>query len=160
MKLAHQFPQALRQVLRILDLAWAAEQALDRNKSPVIAESVADARSELERLMGPRAICRIGVARLPDLARYLTALGWRLDRMAEDNAKDEANLSQIRVAEGLLAARIHGWPVADQIGAAESAVQGRRMLDEFRVSLFAQPVRASIPISMRRIERFLASLPG
>ena len=155
-----QFATALPLVVGALAAAREAERAVDALQSPVVAQSVADIRAELDRLAGPRLASRIGIARLHDLRRYLQALASRASRLGDDPAADARRLAEARNAEELLRSRIPEWPVADPAGSGPAAAAGRQLLDEFRVSLFAQHMRTAIPASQRRIEKFVAGLPG
>jgi ATP-dependent helicase HrpA len=152
------FAAALGLLVACLDAGWAADRAAGELTSPVIADSVADVRSELDRLVGPRPVSRIGVQRLGDLRRYLQALAWRTSKMAEDPAADTRRLVAARAAEELMAAHVPGWPVEDPQAHPESARLARQLVDEYRVSLFAQHIRTAMPVSERRIEKFVASL--
>jgi len=53
---------------------------------------------------------------------------------------------------------VPGWPVADPMATGEPQRTARRMVDEYRVSLFAQHIRTAVPVSERRIEKFVAGL--
>jgi hypothetical protein len=57
-----------------------------------------------------------------------------------------------------MAAHVPGWPVAEPQAHPESARLARQLIDEYRVSLFAQHIRTAMPVSERRIEKFVASL--
>jgi ATP-dependent helicase HrpA len=152
------FAAALGLLVTCLDAGWAADRSASELSSPVLADSVADVHSELDRLVGPRPVSRIGVHRLGDLRRYLQALAWRTSKMAEDPAADTRRLAAARAAEALVAAHVPGWPVEDPQAHPEAARLARQLVDEYRVSLFAQHIRTAMPVSERRIEKFVASL--
>ncbi len=151
------FAAALSHVVAALEPGWEADRATTE-ASPALAESAADVRAELDRLLGPHPVSRIGVERLPDLRRYLQALAWRTAKMPDDPAADARRLAAARAAEALMAAHVPGWPVPDPMGAPGEARQARQLVDEYRVNLFAQHIRTAIPVSERRIERFIAGL--
>ncbi len=152
------YAASLPLVVACLDAAWESDRALEALQSPVVAASAADIRSELARLVGPKPISRIGADRLPDLRRYLQALAWRAQRVAGDPPGDARRLAAALAAEELLRGAVPGWPVPDPAGAAPHAATARKLLDEYRVSLFAQHLRTAVPVSHRRIEKFAASL--
>ncbi len=158
-ELPGRFAHALAPLTACLETAWEVDRAIGALDSPVLAESVADVHGELARLLGAAPVSRLGVGRLPDLRRYLQALAWRADRMADDPGADARRLAAARRAERLMEQAIPGWPVVDPMLSADAARAARRMIDEYRVSLFAQHIRTAIPVSERRIEKFLASLP-
>ena len=57
-----------------------------------------------------------------------------------------------------MAQHVPGWPVPDPMAADDTARAARRMIDEYRVSLFAQHIRTAVPVSERRIEKFVAGI--
>ncbi len=156
LELPRRYAGTLAQVVVAFELAWEAERRVDALTSPVVADSVADIRAELDRLVGPRPVTRIGAANLPDLRRYLQALVWRASKLPDDPAADSRRLDAARTAEALMAHTIAEWPVPDPMAQGEPARAARRMIDEYRVSLFAQHIRTAVPVSERRIEKFVA----
>ncbi len=160
LELPRRYAATLAQVVAALTDAWEAERAADALTSPVVADAVADIRAELARLVGPGAVSRIGVDRLADLRRYLRALAWRSAKLADDPAGDARRMASVHSAEALLAGHIAGWPVLDPMLAQESAATARQLADELRVSLFAPHIRTAVPVSERRIEKFVAGLRG
>ena len=148
----------LAHLVSCLEPAWQAEQAIAALTSPVVAESVADIRSELQRLFGAHLVTRFGVRKLADLRRYGQALAWRAERLAAAPAADASRLASVRAAERVLAEHIAAWPVHDPAGADARHAYARQLLDEYRVSVFAQHLRTAMPVSQRRIEKYLADL--
>ena len=97
-----------------------------------------------------------GAARLPHLVRYLRGARYRLAKAAESPARDESLAWQVaEVAkaydDAVAAAR------ADAPDSARDArlAQARWMLEEFRVSLFAQQLGTAHPVSAKRIRSVL-----
>jgi ATP-dependent helicase HrpA len=158
LELPRRYAAVLAQVVDALGLAWDVERSVDALTSPVVAESVADMRGELDRLVGPRAVTRMGADQLPDLRRYLQALAWRATKLPDDPAADSRRVHAARAGEQQVAPYVPSWPVLDPMDADETARAARRMIDEYRVSLFAQHIRTAIPVSERRIERFVAGI--
>ncbi len=158
LELPRLYADALRQVVAALTDAWAAERAADALTSPVVADAVVDIRAELDRLVGPAPLSRIGLHRMPDLRRYLQALAWRATRLADDPPGDARRMTQVLRAEDLLAGAVADWPVVDPMLADQASATARQLADELRVSLFAPHIRTAIPVSERRIEKFVAGL--
>ncbi|MBK1701381.1 ATP-dependent RNA helicase HrpA [Thiococcus pfennigii] len=112
--------------------------------------SVQDIRAQLDRLVFRGFLQAIPYARLQDYPRYLRAIDWRLDRLGHAAAKDRqwlhemADLQQ-RWRERQAAAEAAGRrdPRLDEI---------RWLLEELRVSLFAQQLGTAQPVSIKRIE--------
>ncbi|HSR35925.1 MAG TPA: DUF3418 domain-containing protein, partial [Desulfurivibrionaceae bacterium] len=95
-------------------------------------------------------LARYTVAQLSNLPRYLKALRLRLERAQVDRAKDEAKAKQLAPFEERL------FKVGDE--AAMSAAKRQQlteyceMVEEFKVSLFAQELKTAYPVSAKRLE--------
>ncbi len=160
LELPKRYAALLAQVVVALGHAWEAERAVDALTSPVVSDAVADIRAELDRLVGPRPVSRMGAERITDLRRYLQALAWRAAKLPDDPAADSRRRAMAQAAEALVAVRVDGWPVPDPMAMGDPARSARRLIDEYRVSLFAQHIRTAVPVSERRIEKFVAGLPA
>jgi len=142
---------------QVLEAAHEAESRLASN-SPVLARAVADARAQFDGLIYPRFVSETGLPRLAGLARYLRAISRRLDTAAQDPARDaERTAAVARVSEAYRQAVAELAPARRQ----DADVQGVRwMIEELRVSLFAQMLGTAGPISEKRIQAALSALAG
>ncbi len=136
-------------VARVLTQAHTAESKLEGARSPVFAPAVADMRAQLATLIHPGFVTEAGARRLPDLVRYLRAIAHRLDKAPADIGRDTGRMAVIhRVTDDYA-------QVLAELGAAargrDDVAAVRWMIEELRVSLFAQPVGAAIPVSEPRI---------
>ncbi|MBK9181152.1 MAG: ATP-dependent RNA helicase HrpA [Acidimicrobiales bacterium] len=133
-------------------VAWAAIEArLERLTAPSVQASVADVRAHLGRLVHPGFVTATGASRLPDVARYLQAIERRLDRLAGDVARDQQRMRSARSLEQAYQQCRAALP-ADRRADAEHV---RWMLEELRVSLFAQVLGTAFPVSEQRVRREL-----
>jgi ATP-dependent helicase HrpA len=147
----------VRTVEQILAATAEAEGRLRALTAPALRTSVADAQAQLAGLVHNGFVTETGTARLPDLVRYLRALSHRLDRLATDSTRDAQHLLRFRQAENAYHDLLDELPP----GLADSPAvrQIRWMLEELRVSYFAQSVRTAYPISEQRILRAIAAIP-
>jgi ATP-dependent helicase HrpA len=117
-----------------------------------------DVREQLRVLVGDRFVARTPVARLPDVARYLRAARKRLEKLPTAPRRDAEETEVVhRVDAAYRAQRVRsaGEPrTFDREG--YDAVGW--MVQELRVSLFAQEVGTAGPVSEQRITRALAKL--
>jgi ATP-dependent helicase HrpA len=113
-------------------------------------------RAQFSALIYPGFIAETGARRLPDLVRYLRALTRRLEKAPEDLGRDAERM-----------AAVHRVTDAYQRASADRAVSGRCdenartvrwMIEELRVSLFAQTLGTPVPVSEKRIQKALDSL--
>ena len=95
--------------------------------------------------------------RLQAVPRYLKALAIRVERAHADPAKDRAKAAQVAVHEERLRHCLgHGPPTASRELVEERRLllaEYRRMIEEFKVSLFAPEVKTAFPISVPRLEK-------
>jgi len=130
---------------------------LDAMNAPALGELVADVRSQLRELVHPGFVAQAGLARLPDLDRYLRAALHRLDKAPLDLVRDRARLDEVLAVETAYAALLARLRPT-QRGSADVVAVGW-MIEELRVSLFAQSLGTAYPVSRKRIEKAIAALP-
>ncbi len=140
-----------RLVAVIVDEAIAAGRKLAglRGADPARA----DMEQQMARLLGRRFVVETPADALPHLPRYLKAIGLRVDKLRAEPQRDALR------ARELLALQAQ-WlrEVAARKGQADARLEEFRwLLEELRVSLFAQELRTPIPVSVKRLEKFWAS---
>jgi ATP-dependent helicase HrpA len=88
-------------------------------------------------------------AQLQHLARYLKAITLRLDKYRADPARDAARLAELRPQEARY------WRlVAERKGVNDARMlEFRWLLEELRVSFFAQELRTPQPVSVKRLDK-------
>ncbi|TMQ90101.1 ATP-dependent RNA helicase HrpA [Actinomadura soli] len=143
-------------VERVLAEAHEVDRRVRGTASLTLVPALTDIRGRLAALVHPGFVTATGWARLPDLPRYLRALQIRLDKLPENPGRDRLLAGQADVLaqeyEQTLR-RLHPSRRED-----EPARQIRWMLEEFRVSLFAQQLGTRFPVSDKRIRKAMAAL--
>jgi ATP-dependent helicase HrpA len=137
-------------VRRILPLGNAVQRALDDAPS---SAAVLDMRAQLKGLVYPGFIARTGRSRLGAVERYLTAMQRRLERLANDPSKDALAMATLQDMQKAHADALAAVPAGRQ--PSDELLDVRWMLEELRVSLFAQPMKTAYPVSPARIFRVL-----
>ncbi len=140
----------------VLRAAHQAEARLADLRGANLTGSLIDAKTQLAALLPPLFISRTGAGRLTDLQRYLQALDMRLSRLSADPDRDRERMAEVLPWEGRYAEVVAGLPVERR--SDEDVRQVHWQLAEWRVSLFAQPMRTAFPVSAPRIARALAAL--
>jgi ATP-dependent helicase HrpA len=138
-------------VEKVLAAAHEVQVALPATPPPVQAESIADIRAQLDRLMPRGFVTSTGATHLGDLTRYLTAVGRRLERLPQGVNADRDRMARVHAVQAaydelrqaLSPARAAAHDVRD-IG---------RTIEELRVSLWAQQLGTARPVSEQRIYR-------
>ena len=130
----------------LTEYSTAARKIKD-SKSAV--DAVADCTQQLQRLMPKRFIALTPWAQLQHMARYLKAITLRLDKYRADPARDAAKLAELRPLE-----QRYWRLVADRRGVMDARLQEFRwLLEELRVSFFAQELRTPQPVSVKRLDK-------
>lgn len=113
-----------------------------------------DAQAQLQRLVPKRFVVSTPYAQLQHLPRYLKAVVLRLDKLRADPARDAQRLAELRPLEQRYVRRL-----ADLKGQHDARLQEYRwLLEELRVSLFAQELRTPQPVSVKRLDKAWAQL--
>jgi ATP-dependent helicase HrpA len=142
-------------VQRVLSLAHGIRQRLDRATSPPMRPAVEDMRAQLDGLVHAGFVTATGRERLPDLLRYLRAVEHRLDRLPGNVHRDLELTDRVQALEDALDERLQALPPRAPVPGALDDV--RWMIEELRVSVFAQQLGTRYSISEKRVRRALAS---
>ena len=135
----------------LLEYATAARKIKDTKNAP---DAVLDATQQLQRLVPKRFLQAAPWDRLQHLARYLKAITLRLDKYRADPARDAARLAELRLLE-----QRYWRLVAERKGVVDDRMlEFRWLLEELRVSFFAQELRTPQPVSVKRLDKAWAQL--
>lgn len=139
----------------VLAAAREVDVLIGRSSSLQLMAPLADAREQLNALVHDGFIGRTGLARLPRLVIYLRGIIHRVERLADNLGRDRAWMLEVQQAAELYTAAGGTLPLA--VDPEPRIREARWMLEELRLSLFAQPLGAQGPISVQRIRKQLAS---
>jgi ATP-dependent helicase HrpA len=141
---------------QVLEAAHEAEVSLQRATIPALAAALADARGQFAALIYPQFVSETGLRRLSDVVRYLRAISRRLDTAAADPGRDAERMAVVRGVTEAYQQTAASLPAARHSDPDVQAV--RWMIEELRVSLFAQLLGTSSPVSEKRIHAALDRL--
>ncbi|HRN28928.1 MAG TPA: DUF3418 domain-containing protein, partial [Terrimesophilobacter sp.] len=141
-------------VSRTLAAAREAENAIKAASSISLMAPLADARQQLESLVYPGFVSLTGLARLRRLPLYLDGIAHRVAKLAENPGRDRQWLTEVETATAKY--RAAGGQMPLQADAPAHLARVRWLLEEFRLSLFAQHLGAAEPVSVQRITKALA----
>ncbi len=136
----------------VLVVAHGLEQRLDATTAAPFLPAVADLRRQLAGLVFPAFVGAAGVERLGDVLRYLEAMERRLDKLAQGTRRDQELMGRVRALEEEYRHLRDSRPRHPDVEAV------RWMLEELRVSLFAQTLGTAHPVSEARIRREIERL--
>jgi len=144
--------EVARQAGVVLAEHAAALRKLKDSKPP--REVADDVGAQLQRLVGKRFLLATPWAALQHLPRYLKGIVLRLDKLRADSARDGARLAELRPLEQRWLRRL-----AELRGASSPRMDEYRwLLEELRVSLFAQELRTPQPVSAKRLDKAWAQI--
>jgi ATP-dependent helicase HrpA len=116
----------------------------------------ADIRAQLDRLLAPGWLAATPWERLQHLPRYLKAASLRLDKLRADPQRDQRLAAEVAALEQPfqreLALRRRNAAVTPELE------QFGWLLEELRVSLFAQELRTPVPVSVKRLTKLWQSV--
>ena len=135
----------------LAEYAAAARKIKDTKNAP---EPTQDALQQLQRLVPKNFLTAAPWPQLAHFARYLKAITARFDKLRADSARDATKLAELRPQE------LRYWRlVAERKGAVDARMQELRwLLEELRVSFFAQELRTPQPVSVKRLDKLWAQI--
>jgi len=139
--------EVARQALQILtEYATATRKLKDARAAKEVND---DVQGQLARLLPKRFVMTTPWAQLAHLPRYLKGITLRLDKWRSDPARDAARLAELRPIEQRFLRTL-----ADRKGVADARLdEFRWLLEELRVSLFAQELKTPQPVSVKRLDK-------
>jgi ATP-dependent helicase HrpA len=142
--------EVARLAASILSEFVLAQRKLKDSKNAAGAADLAqDASQQLQRLVPTRFLSATPYGQLQHFTRYLKAISLRVDKWRSDPARDAARLAELRPQE-----QRYWRLLAERKGAQDARMQDFRwLLEELRVSLFAQELRTPQPVSIKRLDK-------
>ena len=130
----------------LLEFGAATRKIKDTKNAP---DATADCAQQLQRLMPKNFMAATPWPQLQHYARYLKAITLRLDKYRADPARDAQRLTELKPQE-----QRYWRLVAERKGAQDTRMlEFRWLLEELRVSFFAQELRTPQPVSIKRLEK-------
>jgi ATP-dependent helicase HrpA len=145
---------AVALVARVLSAARDADRAISATSSMAFLSPLADARSQLEALVHAGFVRAAGIGRLRRIPVYLAGLAHRVGRLADNPGRDRAWQTEVEQATELY--REAGGTLPLTADAEPRLAAARWMLEELRLSLFAQHLGTDGPVSVQRIRKALS----
>ncbi|MDD2685115.1 MAG: ATP-dependent RNA helicase HrpA [Gallionella sp.] len=141
-----------RLVATVLSEHQALQKSLPQLKAyPAVAQ---DVRAQVEWLLHKRFVADTPFERMQHLPRYLKAVNLRIEKLRVNPARDAQCLSQMQPL-------LQAWQKLrqSQLGTHDPRMdEFAWMLQELRVSLFAQELKTPVIVSVKRLEKMLAAL--
>jgi ATP-dependent helicase HrpA len=156
-KVAAGLPETARNVMldasRVLTVWRETDRALSGSAALPMLPALADMKAQVGRLVHPGFISSAGATQLRELPRYLGGVRSRLEKLPSSVGRDRLLMDQVASVQESYLNRVTALPPGRPPNAQLTKV--RWMLEEFRVSLWAQHLGTAYPVSDTRIRKAL-----
>ena len=144
--------EVARLALGVLSEFALAQRKIKDTKNA--ADATADCTQQLQRLLPKNFLATTPWPQLQHGGRYLKAISLRLEKYRADPARDAQRLTELKPLE-----QKYWRLVAERKGQTDARMlEFRWLLEELRVSFFAQELRTPQPVSVKRLEKAWAQL--
>ncbi|MEX5300844.1 ATP-dependent RNA helicase HrpA [Kocuria sabuli] len=140
-------------VEQVLSGASRIRKQLKRAPSLAAVNSLNDVKAQLEHLVHPGFVAATGYDQLQHLPRYVRAMEVRLEKLAGHLQRDTVNMLAVQKLEDDYDAALDSLPPSAPV--PEDLRRVAWMLEELRVSLFAQELGTAHTVSEKRIRKAL-----
>ncbi len=149
---SEQMNDVLTLILSLLKQTQKISKRVYEQVEPKFLSSYLDIRAQLDFLWPKSGFALYGIEQLKQYPRYLSALEFRLERMDINFPRESANLKQLKQLEK----SVERYPRDPHFKTYDDAVVTLLwMMQEYRISLFAQGQKTAYPISEKRIKKFI-----
>ncbi len=143
-------------LLRILPMAHDVDRELSGRAEMALLPALADLKGQWGRLVQPGFVAGAGFEALRHYSRYLEAMRIRVQKLRTDPRRDAVLMGPVAAVQTAYSNRVSALPAGQPPG--ETLERIRWMIEELRVSTWAQELRTPHPISVQRVEKALRDL--
>ncbi|HBO39061.1 MAG TPA: ATP-dependent RNA helicase HrpA, partial [Pasteurellaceae bacterium] len=145
-----------QQVEKLLTLTFEINKRLKGKMDFTMAFALSDIKSQLVGLIYPGFVEKTGYQRLADIQRYLQAIDKRIDKLAQDINRDRTAMLRVEQVSAAYQQLLTKLPKSKPI--SQEAAEIRYMIEELRVSLFAQQLGTKYPVSDKRVLGMISTI--
>ncbi|WP_394176082.1 ATP-dependent RNA helicase HrpA [Thalassotalea litorea] len=140
---------------QILSLHHQIQKQLKGNLGFAAIQSHGDIKSQLSKLIFKGFVTGSGIDKLDDVLRYLKGISRRLEKLPIDPNQDRLKMLEVNKAQDMVD-KLQG---KSRGSVSQTEIQELKwMIEEFRISLFAQNLGTAYPISLKRIKNRISEL--
>ncbi|PNH79433.1 ATP-dependent RNA helicase HrpA [Vibrio diazotrophicus] len=139
-----------KQVEAILTMAFNINKRLKGKVDFTMAFALSDVKAQIEGLIFKGFATECGWKRLPDILRYMKAIERRLEKLPIDPNKDRLHMLKVESIRNDYKELLNKVPKG--IALPENIKEVRWMIEELRVSFFAQQLGTPYPVSDKRVK--------
>jgi ATP-dependent helicase HrpA len=143
--------EVVAKVERVLDAVRDVELQLNDIGTATLTPALDDVRAQLDGLVYPGFVAATGSRRLPDVLRYVEGIGQRLRKLGDHPGRDEELMLVVEDVQAAYRQLLDRLPPGATPGEALQEI--RWMIEELRISYFAQALGTPYPVSEKRLRR-------
>ncbi len=145
----------INEIARLAGQILAEFHGLPKRLQSLPQPVAADIQAQLQGLVHKRFIADTEYSQLAHFPRYLKAINVRMEKLRGNPARDAQLMAEWQNAAVQFQRTLKNQPVKN---ADPRMVEFRWMLEELRVSLFAQELRTPMPVSAKRLQKVWESM--
>ncbi|WP_374359242.1 ATP-dependent RNA helicase HrpA [Pseudoduganella danionis] len=146
----------VNEIARLLSQVLTEFHGMPKRLQGLPAAVASDMQAQLQGLVNKRFLMDNEYSQLAHFPRYLKAMNVRIEKLRGDPSRDAKQM-----AEWQQAAQLYQRAARDKSAGRNTdpkMVEFRWMLEELRVSLFAQELRTPMPVSVKRLQKVWESM--
>ncbi len=147
-----------KQVEQILTAVFNINKRLKGRVDMTMALGLSDIKAQMSGLVYRGFVTGNGYKRLGDTLRYLSAIEKRLEKMAVDPHRDRAQMLKVEAVQQAWQQWLNKLPPARRDD--DDVQEIRWMIEELRVSYFAQQLGTPYPVSDKRVLQAMEQVSG
>jgi ATP-dependent helicase HrpA len=140
-------------MLKISSAAREASKAISDIQDFSLLYVLTNEKNHIAQLLQPNLVSVTGLARLARLPIYLQASKMRMQKLVENSERDR--VAELELNEALVLFEKAGGQIPLAANSEPKIIETRWMLEELRVSLFAQSLGTAQSVSVQRIKKAL-----
>jgi ATP-dependent helicase HrpA len=145
----------INEIARLVGQVLAEFHGMPKRLQNLPQAVAADMQGQLKELVHKRFIAETEYSQLSHFPRYLKAMNVRLEKLRTNTARDAQLMAEWQSAATQFQRTIKNQPLKNL---DPRMTDFRWMLEELRVSLFAQELRTPMPVSSKRLQKVWESM--
>jgi ATP-dependent helicase HrpA len=145
----------INEVARLVGSILAEFHGLPKKLQGLPPAVAADMQAQLQGLVHKRFVAETEYTQLSHFPRYLKAMNIRLEKLRTNASRDAQLMAEWQTAASQFQRTVKNQPLKN---IDPRMIDFRWMLEELRVSLFAQELRTPMPVSSKRLQKVWESM--
>jgi ATP-dependent helicase HrpA len=147
--------QTVSLLTKVIAASRDAEKAIKAASNIAMLSPLADAREQLSALVFPGFASQTGLTQLRRMPVYLAGIVHRIGKLGDNLGRDRVWMTEVQTATARYELAGGRLPLAPD--STVPLVRARWLIEELRLSLFAQHLGTAEPVSLQRIVRALSA---